>query len=396
MKSSVLGRLIAAHICLHACMAGMRMAAPLLALRDGYSTLAVGVLLALFSLTQVFLALPAGRFADRHGLRRPMGLAVMVSMAGAGSALLFPVFPVLCLAALLTGGATGAALIALQRHVGRAAQGATELKRVFSWLSIGPAASNFLGPFAAGLLIDYAGRSAGDTLGYRAAFLLLALLPLVTWIWIRKVSELGPVVVAPGTAPTRAWDLMREPMMRRLMIVNWCLSSCWDVHTFVVPVIGHEHGFNASVIGSILGAFAVAAALVRLVMPVFAARLREHVVVTSAMVISAMAFAVYPWMHAALAMGACSVVLGIALGSVQPMIMSTLHQITPEARHGEALGLRLMAINGSSVLMPVLFGTVGAVVGVSVVFWTVGAVVGASARVAWRLRPDLAHAQPRP
>ena len=396
MKSSVLGRLIAAHICLHACMAGMRMAAPLLALREGYSTLAVGVLLALFSLTQVFLALPAGRFADRHGLRRPMGLAVMVSMAGAGSALLFPVFPVLCLAALLTGGATGAALIALQRHVGRAAQGATELKRVFSWLSIGPAASNFLGPFAAGLLIDYAGRSAGDTLGYRAAFLLLALLPLVTWIWIRKVSELGPVVVAPGTAPTRAWDLMREPMMRRLMIVNWCLSSCWDVHTFVVPVIGHEHGFNASVIGSILGAFAVAAALVRLVMPVFAARLREHVVVTSAMVISAMAFAVYPWMHAALAMGACSVVLGIALGSVQPMIMSTLHQITPEARHGEALGLRLMAINGSSVLMPVLFGTVGAVVGVSVVFWTVGAVVGASARVAWRLRPDPAHAQARP
>ena len=396
MKSSVLGRLIAAHICLHACMAGMRMAAPLLALRDGYSTLAVGVLLALFSLTQVFLALPAGRFADRHGLRRPMGLAVMVSMAGAGSALLFPVFPVLCLAALLTGGATGAALIALQRHVGRAAQGATELKRVFSWLSIGPAASNFLGPFAAGLLIDYAGRSAGDTLGYRAAFLLLALLPLVTWIWIRKVSELGPVVVATGTAPTRAWDLMREPMMRRLMIVNWCLSSCWDVHTFVVPVIGHEHGFNASVIGSILGAFAVAAALVRLVMPVFAARLREHVVVTSAMVISAMAFAVYPWMHAPLAMGACSVVLGIALGSVQPMIMSTLHQITPEARHGEALGLRLMAINGSSVLMPVLFGTVGAVVGVSVVFWTVGAVVGASARVAWRLRPDPAHAQARP
>ena len=396
MKSSVLGRLIAAHICLHACMAGMRMAAPLLALREGYSTLAVGVLLALFSLTQVFLALPAGRFADRHGLRRPMGLAVIVSMAGAGSALLFPVFPVLCLAALLTGGATGAALIALQRHVGRAAQGATELKRVFSWLSIGPAASNFLGPFAAGLLIDYAGRSAGDTLGYRAAFLLLALLPLVTWIWIRKVSELGPVVVAPGTAPTRAWDLMREPMMRRLMIVNWCLSSCWDVHTFVVPVIGHEHGFNASVIGSILGAFAVAAALVRLVMPVFAARLREHVVVTSAMVISAMAFAVYPWMHAPLAMGACSVVLGIALGSVQPMIMSTLHQITPEARHGEALGLRLMAINGSSVLMPVLFGTVGAVVGVSVVFWTVGAVVGASARVAWRLRPDPAHAQARP
>ena len=130
------------------------MAAPLLALRQGYSPLAVGVLLALFSLTQVFLALPAGRFADRHGLRRPVGWAVVASVLGVGLAVGFPVFPVLCLSALLTGGATGSASIALQRHVGRAAEGATELKRVFSWLAIGPAISTFLGPFAAGLLID--------------------------------------------------------------------------------------------------------------------------------------------------------------------------------------------------------------------------------------------------
>ena len=165
MKSRVLARLIGGHICLHACMAGMRLAAPLLALRDGYSAAAVGVLLALFSLTQVFLALPAGRFTDRHGLRRPVGVAVVVAVIGAGIAVVFPVFPVLCLSALMTGGAAGVASIALQRHVGRAAGDATELKRVFSWLAIGPAVSNFFGPFAAGLLIDYAGPSAGDLTG---------------------------------------------------------------------------------------------------------------------------------------------------------------------------------------------------------------------------------------
>ena len=393
MKSRALARLIACQICIHGCMAGMRLAAPLLALRDGYSALAVGALLALFSLAQVFLALPAGRFSDRRGLRRPVGLAVVVSCAGAACAVAFPVYPVLCLTALLTGGATGAASIALQRHVGRAAQGATELKRVFSWLATGPAISNFFGPFTAGLLIDYAGQAPGDTTGYRAAFLFMALLPLLSWYWIRPVTELAPVAKVHGALPTRAWDLMRDPMMRRLMIVNWCMSSCWDVHTFVVPVIGHERGFSASVIGTILGAFAIAAALVRVVMPIFAAHLREHAVVATAMIVTAMAFAVYPLMRAPLAMGVCSVVLGVALGSVQPMIMSTLHQITPEARHGEALGLRLMAINASSVLMPILFGTVGAVVGVSVVFWVVGSVVGASARVAWQLRaaPESGH-----
>jgi len=31
------------------------------------------------------------------------------------------------------------------------------------------------------------------------------------------------------------------------------MASCWDVHTFVVPVLGHELGFSAAVIGAILG-----------------------------------------------------------------------------------------------------------------------------------------------
>jgi MFS family permease len=373
-----LARLIAGHVFLHACMAGMRMAAPLLALREGYSEAAVGVLLALFALTQVFLALPAGRYADRQGLKRPVAFSVMVAALGAAIAVAFPVFPVLCLSALMTGGATGAASIALQRHVGRAAQNPTQLKQVFSWLAIGPAVSNFLGPFCAGLMIDYA--------GFRYAFLLMALLPLATWFWVRQTKELPPVVRVEGEKPGRAWDLAREPMFRRLLIINWILSSCWDVHTFVVPVLGHERGLSASVIGSILGAFAIAAALIRVVLPLIAERLSEAAVISTAMVVTAVLFGIYPMLHSPLGMGMCSVLLGLALGSVQPMVMSTLHQITPEARHGEALGLRLMAINASSVVMPILFGLTGAVIGIAGVFWFVGAVVGAGAHSASKLR----------
>lgn len=376
--NTALARLIAGHICLHACMAGLRLAAPLLALRQGYSPIAVGVLLALFALMQVFLALPAGRFTDRHGLKRPVRMAVVAATLGAGLAVAFPVFPVLCLSAMLTGGATGAASIALQRHVGRAATNATQLKQVFSWLAIGPAVSNFIGPFAAGLMIDHA--------GFRAAFALMALLPIASWFWVRGTVELPPVAVQPDAANQRTLDLLREPMMRRLLLVNWILSSCWDVHTFVVPIIGHERGLSASVIGSILGAFAIAATAIRVVLPIVAERLRESAVLAAAMGATALVFAVYPLMHSALAMGLCSVLLGLALGCVQPMIMSMLHQITPEHRQGEALGLRLMTINASSVLMPLLFGSAGALIGVAGVFWVVGVIVGGGARVAWGLR----------
>jgi MFS family permease len=385
-------RLICGQICLHGSMTGMRMAAPLLALNQGHSALSVGVLLALFSLTQVFLAIPAGRFADRHGLRRPVALAVIAAMLGAGLAASWPRFEVLCLSALLLGGASGTASIALQRHVGRAARNATELKQVFSWLAIGPAVSNFLGPVLAGLLIDFAsplwGGNGGDLEGFRAAFLALAMLPLITWGLIRHARELPAPAHTQTGAARNVWHLLRNSGMRRLLLVNWLLSSCWDVHTFVVPVLGHERAFGASTIGTILGAFAVAAAVVRVAIPWLAMHLREWVVVTTSMLTTALLFSIYPFLNSPWSMGLCSVLLGFALGAVQPMIMSTLHQITPDAQHGQALGLRLVVINFSSVMMPMIFGSAGVVAGVSLVFWTVGAMVGGGAALAWRMRPD--------
>ena len=371
-----LARIIAGQVCLHACMTGMRMAAPLMALRSGQSEAAVGVLLAMFALTQIFLALPAGRFADRHGLRRPMVMSVAIAVSGAGLAALLPVFPVLCLRALMTGGAAGLAIIALQRHVGRVAQDLTQLKQAFSWLAIGPAFSNFLGPLIAGVMIDHA--------GFQAAYAAMAVLPLLTWWWIRKSREL-PVLATPQAKP-RAWDLLNDPMFRRLLLVNWFLSASWDVHTFVVPILGHERGLSASAIGSILGSFAIAAALIRMLLPWFAARYAEWQVITSAMGMTALLLAVYPFMGTAVAMGLCSILLGLSLGAVQPMVMSTLHQITPEARHGEALGLRLMGINASSVVMPIIFGAAGTVIGVAGVFWCTAASVGLGLRSGWQLR----------
>jgi MFS family permease len=375
-----LARLISGHVFLHACMAAMRLAAPLLALRAGYSEAAVGVLLALFALTQVFLALPAGRYADRHGLKRPFAWSVAASALGGALAFAFPVFPVLCVSALLTGGATGSAVIALQRHVGRAAQTPTERKQAFSWLSIGPAFSNFIGPFVAGLVIDH--------VGFRAAFLLTAVMPLVTWAFVRTTTELPPEEGSGHARGGRAWDLWREPMFRRLMLVNWLLAMAWDVHTFVVPVLGNERGISASVIGTILGAFAVAAAAVRVLLPMLANRVHEWALILTAMVVTAIVYGVYPLMQAPVAMAACSIALGLALGMVQPMVMSLLHQVTPDHRHGEAVGMRFMVVNASSVAMPLLFGAAGAAVGVGPVFWTVAAAVGGGTRLALGLRDD--------
>ena len=378
-------KLIVGQFFVHSCMTGVRLAAPLLALRDGYSPGAIGFLLSLFALTQVFLSLPAGRYADRVGFKKPMAIAIALAAAGTLLAVAFPRFEVLCISSLLTGAGCGISIIALQRHAGRVAHEASELRQIFSWLSLGPAVANFLGPMITGLLIDHSTRQAGDNNSYRIAFFALALLSAAAWWCVHDAKELPMVPPKTDGQPHHAWDLLAQPSFRRLLLVNWLVSSCWDVHTFVVPLLGYERGLSASQIGVVLGTFAMAAFVIRLLLPTISRSFKEMTVVMAAMVLTSAVFAIYPLMPNALMMTACSALLGIALGSVQPMAMSMLHQITPEDRHGEAVGLRLMMINASSVAMPLMFGAAGAAIGVTGVFWVMGGMIGAGSRLAWTL-----------
>ena len=380
--ATVLVALVIGQICLHSTMAGVRMAAPLWVLQQQHAAWAVGVLMGLFAAAPIVLALHAGRLADRHGYHRPLRVAIALTVAGGACAVLATWcappwdFALLCLAATLAGAGANVGLITIQRTAGRSARDATELRRVFSWLGLAPALSNVAGPVLAGVLID--------SMGFRVAFGVLMLLPLGGLVWARRVPAEAPPPVDRAVV-RNAWELLRTPGLRRLLAVNWLLSASWDVHTFVVPILGHERGFSASAIGLVLGVFASAVALVRLAIPVLAHRLKESQVLVGAMLCTAAVFAVYPLVHTAWAMGSCAVLLGFALGSVQPMIMTTLHQLTPDNRHGESIALRSMTINFSSAVMPLMFGLAGAVVGAASLFWVMGAAVAAGSALARRI-----------
>jgi MFS family permease len=364
-------------------MAGVRMAAPLQALNQGRSAWSVGVLMALFAVAPIVLALHAGRMADRHGYHRPLHFAVILSLAGGVIPALTSHYLAMCLAAVLTGAGANFGMITIQRTAGRMATSPTERIRVFSWLGLAPALANVVGPVTAGAMIDLA--------GFRSAFAVLMLMPLAALFWARQVPrETRPAPVPTGNARAPAsWDLLRMPQLRHLLLLNWLLSASWDVHAFVLPILGHQRNLSASVIGTILGAFAVAVAAVRLVIPVLAHRLTESQVLSGAMLATGCVFAVYPLVASPWFMALCAVLLGTALGAVQPMVMSTLHHITPHERHGEAIALRSMVINLSSSMMPLLFGLVGAALGASALFWAMGAAVGAGSFQARRIDADI-------
>lgn len=373
--------LIMGQVCLHSCMSGIRVAGPLLALRSGQPAWVVGVLLGLFAAAPVLSSMYAGRLADRHGYHRPARLAVGLTVAGGVLAILSTWFEgaqlvLLGLAACLCGVGTNLGLIANQRTAGKLADGdRAALTRVFSWLGLAPAVSNVIGPVMAGALIDLS--------GFRGAFIALTLLPLAGVWSSRLVPKEAPVMPKPDSGKRAAWDLLITPGMPRLLLINFLMSSSWDLHSFIVPVIGHERGFSASAIGLILGVFAAAVAGVRVLIPFLSHRLREHQVLASAMVFTALVLCVYPWVHSAWLMGLCAAALGLALGAVNPMVMTALHHLTPSERHGEAIALRSMTVNASSALMPLLFGAIGAAVGASTLFWVMGAAVGVGS---WQAR----------
>jgi MFS family permease len=370
-------RLVCGQGGIHACMSGLRMAIPLLALSLGHGAAAVGVLVALFGVGQVAISLPAGRFTDRHGMKAPVRGALVAGLAGALLAAVWPVYPVLCLVALLEGAAIAVAVIALQRHAGRLADAPDELRRVFAWLSFTPAAANFAGPFLAGLAID--------AFGFRTAFLLLAAGPILSWLFIRRAHETrDPARTA--TSAGGVLELWRDPLVRRVLAMNWFISSTWDVHSLMVPLLGHARGLSASSIGGILGAFALAAAVVRLAMPYLAMRVREWLLLAIALALSAVLMGIYPLAQSAWTMALCSVLIGMAVGGVQPLVLTLLHHATPAGRHGQAAALRLLMINASSISMPMLAGSAGGLIGVAGVFWAVCLSLVVGARMAVGLR----------
>lgn len=360
---------IGALVCVHASMAATRVTASLLLLHAGYPEWTVGALLSLFAVAPIGLALWAGRLADRHGMHRPLGVGVAMGALGAAVAVVSQHPVALAVAALATGGAISVAAVGIQREAGLMAREPSDLKRVFSWVSLGPAVSNAVAPVVVGLLIDH--------IGFRAGFVFAAVLPLMAWGFGHAVPRSPLPAMAPAGAVARqgAWGLMRGAHFRRLLLVNLALSSCWDAHSFAVPVLGHARGLSASSIGVVLGAFAVAATVVRLAISRWADHLDERRALRRAMALATVTCAVYLWLPGTAGMVAGSALLGLALGSVQPMILSMLHQVTPADRHGQALGLRMVATNAATIVMPLGFGLLAALTVPAAPLWLMGALV---------------------
>ena len=371
---------LATLIALHACMASTRVAASLAVLKQGYADWTVGALLSLYAVAPIVLSLWAGRLADRFGFHRPVIWSVAMGLLGAGLPVLTQHVVALAISGLLTGGALSIAAVAIQREAGQMARDPDDLKRVFSWVALGPALSNTAAPVITGLLIDH--------VGFRAAFAVGALLPvLAAWAaWQVPRGPAAPAHRAGPALPTQsAFELLRIPVLRNLMWVNVAMAAAWDSHAFTVPVVGHARELSASAIGLVLSSFAVAATAVRVVIIRWGEHLGEQRSLMAAISLATVALVVYAWLPGTLGMMVGSAVLGVALGSVQPMVLSMLHQAAPPDRQGQAFALRMLFTNAATISMPLMFGLLAAATTNAAPMWLMAAMMVAARWPAKRL-----------
>lgn len=361
---SPMATLIGLGIANHVVLTGCRVAVSLDALALGASTATVGAVMALFAVLPTLLAIPAGRLADRMGVRVPM----LVGSCGIAIGALLPVvmhgLAVLFVTAALLGVSFMAYQVSAQYATGEI--GGPEARgRNFGLLAVGYSTSSIIGPVVAGLMIDH--------VGYRGAFALLALAPLV------PIAILGgDAVRLPGPHPEHghhernAMDLIAHRELRRVFAINALTAMAWELHTLFVPIYGNAIGLSASQIGFVLAAFAAATFMVRLAMPLLSRQLTEHQILTTTLFIAGVVFLAFPFSRNVTTLMMLSFCLGLGLGAGQPMVMALLHAHAPAGRMGEAAGVRMSLVNSMAVAVPLVFGAIGGSVGLAPVLWSVG------------------------
>lgn len=367
-RRRVFATLVGLGILNHTVLAGARVGVSLDALARGASPATVGTLMALFALLPMLLGLWVGRFSDRVGVRLPMIAGTAVLLAATALPAIAPGFPSLFIAAPIVGFSFIVFQVALQHVTGEIGEPAKRAKR-FAMLALAYSVSGMLGPLAAGLAIDH--------LGHRAAFALLAVIPVAVLAVLssKRLVLPGPTRRDEAAHPRGTFDLMRHAPMRRLLAINALFAIGWDLHTVFVPIFGAQIGLSASEIGSVIAVFGLATFIVRFATPWVAARFPETRVLAAALFVAAGAYVAFPFATGALTLAALSFALGLGLGSGQPTVMALLATRAPPGRMGEAAGLRMSLVQTSAVAVPLAFGAIGTTLGLLPVFWGVGALL---------------------
>ncbi|SDK75579.1 Predicted arabinose efflux permease, MFS family [Actinopolyspora mzabensis] len=344
-------------VCVVCTQTTLNLARPLISYRTislGGGEVAVGLITAAYAMLSLVVALPLGRYTDRHGGTVPVLLT--------GTCLLVAAPLWLASSTSLPGVTVGSAVLGLghivfmmggQRFI-TTVSADDALDRNFGLFTAAVSVGQMLGPLGSGLLL---GQASGDALtgATSEAFLvgaLTAAVGVLPALLLRRGTSGTPP--APDSGEQRGTlSLLRRPGMATGLFTSLALLGAVDLLTAYLPLIAENRGIAPALAGTLLAVRSAASILSRLGLGYLAARWqRRTLIVTSCLGAGTCLTLVTAPGLGVVAMAAALGVGGFLLGIGQPLTMTAVVRTAGAANRGSGLALRLWTNRAGQVALP--------------------------------------------
>ncbi|MFC9433877.1 MFS transporter [Nocardia sp. NPDC057030] len=334
---------------------GAGAASPMYALRAldlGASIGLAGLLVALSGLGMVVADLPAGRIVARIGERGAIAVGSVLGVIGVLCAVAAPTVWLLAVGLLLNGAAAAVWGLARQSYI-VAVVPAAERGRAMSTLAGAHRLGYFCGPFLGAALVHGMGPSGA--------------------LWLQLVTTVlsGAAMVAipapDGVDAGKRGHTLRSVVVENIGVLGTLGSAALLMgavrasRVAVLPLWAAHIGLSASTTSLVFGIAGAVDVLMSYPAGLWLDRRGSRATGIPAMMLFAIGFGALPFTSSMLGMGAVAVLLGLANGVSNGLIMTVGADVAPDGRRAEFLGAWRLTHDIGMFAGPILAGAVSAI-----------------------------------
>ncbi|MFB8280577.1 MFS transporter [Nocardia colli] len=362
---------------------GAGAASPMYALRAldlGASIGLAGVLVALSGLGMVVADLPAGRIVARIGERGAIAVGSVLGVIGVLCAVVAPNVWWLGVGLLLNGAAAAVWGLARQSYI-VAVVPAADRGRAMSTLAGAHRFGYFCGPFLGAALVHAMGPSGA--------------------LWLQLVTTVlsGAAMVAipapEGADSGKSGHTLRSVVVENIGVLGTLGSAALlmgavrAARVSVLPLWAAHIGLSASTTSLVFGIAGAVDVLMSYPAGLWLDRRGSRATGIPAMVLFAIGFGALPFTSSVLGMGAVAVLLGLANGVSNGLIMTVGADVAPDGRRAEFLGAWRLTHDIGMFAGPILAGAISAIALLSISSLALAAAATAGAVAIYRWFPGL-------
>lgn len=333
-----------------AAMFAARLVVPMLALSMGASSTLVGATAAMFTAVPMFLSVSFGRWLDRSGTLLPIVFSTSLIILAANVFWIVPGKYTLLVVAGLIGTAGVFTHMAATRAVGGVGI-ASKRPRNLGYLVLSYSLFQFMGPMIAGASYQYFGAIAAITTIGGFSLLSITVVGLGFHYFKREKVGLGPRAVT-----RRTYQLLSLRSLRSWIFMSSAFIAAQSIYPFVVSIYAVEIGLPPIQAGWLLGAFAIGTFVSRFFTPLLTRYFRAGVTLVVALIMSAIIYALIPFVQDICSLSALSFGLALPLGIGVPVSLAMIYDSAPEGRVNESVGLSMTVNNLLQTLFPLILG----------------------------------------